>query len=121
MGGDQALSQLNYPCTIKTIIFLITIFGCGRTRSVGRALDCRAGGHRFNSWGWTNTQGLKITEKVQSAYALQMAGPSHGSDDHIKMAVPSPARDVKILTPISTFVLNTLTLKKSARNILEQN
>ena len=29
----------------------------------GRALDCRAGGHGFDSWGQTHTQGLKITEK----------------------------------------------------------
>ena len=27
--------------------------------SVGGVCDCRAGG----SWGWTNAQGLKITEK----------------------------------------------------------
>ena len=30
------------------------------------------------------------------------------------MVVPSPVGDVKIVCPISTFVLNTLTLKKSA-------
>ena len=30
------------------------------------------------------------------------------------MVVPSPVGDVKIVSPISTFVLNTLTLKKSA-------
>ena len=36
---------------------------CSRISSVGRALDCRAGGRRFDSWDWTNTQGLKITEK----------------------------------------------------------
>ena len=43
---------------------------------------------------------------------LQMAGPSRGSDDHVEMAVPSPVGDVKIVFPISTFVLDTLTLKK---------
>ena len=26
-------------------------------------VDCRAGGRGFDSWGRTNTQGLKITEK----------------------------------------------------------
>ena len=31
--------------------------------SVGRALDCRAGGRGFGSRGRTNTQGLKETEK----------------------------------------------------------
>ena len=35
----------------------------GRFNSVGRALDCRAGGRGFDSRGQTNTQGLKITEK----------------------------------------------------------
>ena len=35
----------------------------GRISSVGRALDCRAGGRGFDSRGRTNTQGLKITEK----------------------------------------------------------
>ena len=38
-------------------------FNRGRTSSVGRALDCRAGGRGFDSRGRTNTQGLKITEK----------------------------------------------------------
>ena len=42
--------------------------------------------------------------------ALQMAGPLHGSDDHVEMTVPSTVGDVKIASPISTFVLNTLTL-----------
>ena len=42
----------------------------------------------------------------------KQAGPSRGSDDHVEMTVPSPVRDVKIVSPISTFVLNTLTLKK---------
>ena len=35
----------------------------GRISSVGRELDCSAGGCRFYSQGRTNTQGLKITEK----------------------------------------------------------
>ena len=34
-----------------------------RVSSVGRALDGRARGRGFDSPGWTNTQGLKITEK----------------------------------------------------------
>ena len=38
-------------------------FNRGRISSVGRALDCRAGGGGFDSRGRTNTQGLKITEK----------------------------------------------------------
>ena len=35
----------------------------GRISSVGRAPDCRVGGHGFDSWGRTDTQSLKITEK----------------------------------------------------------
>ena len=35
----------------------------GRISSVGRALDCRAGGREFDSRCRTITQGLKITEK----------------------------------------------------------
>ena len=31
--------------------------------SVGRALDCSAGGHRFKSRGRINIRALKITEK----------------------------------------------------------
>ena len=34
-----------------------------KTSSVGRALDCSAGGRGFDSRGRINTQGLKITEK----------------------------------------------------------
>ena len=37
----------------------------GGVISVTRALDYRVGGHRFDSWGLTNTQGLKITEKCR--------------------------------------------------------
>ena len=35
----------------------------GRINSVGRALDCRAGGRGFDSRGRTNAHGLKITAK----------------------------------------------------------
>ena len=42
---------------------------------------------------------------------LQTAGLSHGSDDHVEMAVPSPVGDIKMVSPISTSMLNTLTLK----------
>ena len=37
------------------------------------------------------------------------------------MAVPSPLGDVKIVFPISTFVLNTLTLKKTVHFFLVQS
>ena len=42
---------------------------------------------------------------------MQAVRPSSGSDDNVKMAVQSLVRDVKIMSPMSTFVLNTLTLK----------
>ena len=38
-------------------------FNRGKISSVGRALDCRAGGRGFDSRGRTNTKGLKMTEK----------------------------------------------------------
>ena len=50
----------------------------------------------------------------------QTAGPSRGSDDHVEMAVPSPIGDVKIVSPISNFVQNTLTLKTCVRFIAGQ-
>ena len=59
----------------------------GRFSSVGRALDCRAGGRGFDSWGRTNTQGLKITEKWRFFFVLQTARPSRGSDDHVKWRI----------------------------------
>ena len=55
---------------------------------------------------------LKYLRNEGTVFALQTAGPSRGSDDHVEMAVPSPVGDVIIVSPISTFVLNTLTLKK---------
>ena len=42
------------------------MFNRVRISSVGRVLDCRAGGRGFDSRGRTNTQGLKITEKMYS-------------------------------------------------------
>ena len=44
---------------------------------------------------------------------MQAARTSCGSDDHVKliMVVPSSVGDGKMVSPISTFVLNTLALK----------
>ena len=53
--------DLFFPPSYFSLIFLS--INCGRISSVDRPLDCRAGGHGFDSWGCTNTQGLKITEK----------------------------------------------------------
>ena len=53
--------------------------------SQNRTLDCRAGGRRFDSWGWTNTLGLKITEKyIRYCLCLAKGQTSRGSDDHVK-------------------------------------
>ena len=48
---------------LRTVSQGHNFFSRGRTSSVGRALDCRAGGRGFDSRSQTNTQGLKITEK----------------------------------------------------------
>ena len=63
------------------------------------------GGRGFDSRGRTNTQGNE-----GNTFALQMARPSRSSDDY-GMAIPPPVGDVNIVSPISTPVLNTLTLK----------
>ena len=47
-------------CT--TILFKLNL-NRGTISSVGRVLDCRVGGRKFNSRGRTNTQDLKMTEK----------------------------------------------------------
>ena len=48
-----SFSLISVPC------FCMYLFNRGRISSVGRALDCRAGGRGFDSRGRTNTQGLK--------------------------------------------------------------
>ena len=52
---------------------------------------------------------LKNLWNEGTAFALQKTRPSQGSDDHVKW-VPSPKEDVKIVSLISTFKLNTLIL-----------
>lgn len=74
---------------------------------LAQSVERKAEGCGFD-WGRTNTQGLM----KGTPFTLQEAGPLHGSDDHVKMLVPFPypVGEVKILSPIRTFVLNTLTL-----------
>ena len=60
------------------------IFNRSRIRSVGRVLDCRAGGHGFDFRDQTNTYCLKITKNEGTAFAVQTARPSRGSDDRVK-------------------------------------
>ena len=50
---------------------------------------------------------LRVLHKG-NAFALQLARPLHGLDDHVK------CQPCKIVFPISTFMQNTLTLKYSA-------
>ena len=51
------------PVHVKISVSQQMLSTWSRISSVGRAFDCRAGGHRFNSQAWNNTQGLKMTEK----------------------------------------------------------
>ena len=83
----------------------------GRISSVGRAFDCRAGGRGFESRGRTITQGLKMTEKWRYFLCTASGETFAWLGWPRKMAVPSPLGEVKIVSPVSTFVLNTLTLK----------
>ena len=48
--------------TRKSVEISLFLTAAVLVQSVER-VDCRAGGRGFDSWGWTNTQGLKITEK----------------------------------------------------------
>ena len=83
---------------------------------LAQSVERRAEGCGFDSWGRTNTQGLM----KGTPFTLQEAGPLHGSDDHVKILVPFPypVGDVKILSPIRTFMLNTFTLKKKSFYII---
>ena len=70
---------------------------CGRISSVGRALNCRAGGRGFDFRDRTDTQGLKIAKEWRCFFC-----PANGWNFAwlgwiLKMAVPSPQGDVKIL------------------------
>ena len=85
----------------------------GGISSVGRAHDYRAGGRGFDSWGWTITQGLKITEKWRYSLYTSSGWTFAWLGWPRKMAVPSPVRDVKIVSTISSFVVNTFALKWS--------
>ena len=51
-----------WPTVFGRLFVLVWLTAVG-LNSVGRVLDCKAGGRRFNSRGWTNTQGVRITEQ----------------------------------------------------------
>ena len=84
----------------------------GLTQSVERALDGRAGGSGFDSRDRINTQGLKITEKWRYCLCSANGQTFAWLGWPRKMAFSSPVGDVKIVSLISTFVLNALTLKE---------
>ena len=44
---------------------------------------------------------LKWLRNEGTSFALQAARPSRGSDDYVKMAVPSPLGDVKIVPQLA--------------------
>ena len=64
--------------------------------------------------GRTNTHSLKITEKWAYFLCPANAWTFVWLGWPLKMAVQSPLEDLKIVSPISAFVLNILTLKESA-------
>ena len=84
----------------------------GRISSVGRTLDCRAGGRGFRPGPGqgANTQGLKITEKWRYFLCPENGQTFAWRGWPREMAVPSPVGDLKIVSPISAFVLNTQTI-----------
>jgi len=65
----------------------------------------------FDSSGRTSTQGLRITEKLMKVLPLLCKRLDLVRMARMKIAAPSPEGDVKIVSSVSTFVLNTLTLK----------
>ena len=81
-GRVSVLSLAQFMRGFKELTAIV--LNRGRISSVGRALDCRAGGGRFDPRGRTNAHGLKITANKGTASAQQTASPSRGSDDHGK-------------------------------------
>ena len=73
--------------------------------SVVRVLDCRLRGHGFNFQGWTNTQGLKITEKwTENVLPLPCNGLTYAwLRWPRKTAVLSPQGDIKIVSSMNQY------------------
>ena len=76
-------------------------FNRGRISSVSRVLDCRAGGRRFNSRTEPTLRVLKWLRNGGTAFALQMARPLHGSDNHVKWRSVSSIRHKNVVSPFS--------------------
>ena len=70
---------------VIALCVMLPMKSINKISSVGRAIDCRAGGRGFDSQGRTNTQGRKKNlRNKDSAFAVQTVRPSRGSDDHVK-------------------------------------
>ena len=82
---------------------------------------------RANSmhWRWKHYRGKKTIkslfcgrrfDRYHTAIVLQRARPSCGSDDHVKIAISSPAGDLKtvssIRSPVGSWQLATLEIRK---------
>ena len=103
----------NSPLLLLFRLWIFYKINCSRISSVSSRLDCGARGHGYDSQGRTNTQGLKITEKWRYFLCpVKVARPSCGSDYHKKQQSCLQLETQKIVSPISNFILNTLTLKK---------
>ena len=102
---------------IMAVVSLRAWSGNWKKQRVGRVLECRVGDSEFHPWERTNAQGLKITEKWTQwqgiFFSLQTARPSCGCKWLCNYGGPFSSQDVKIVSSIRNFVLNTLTLKVS--------
>ena len=99
-------------CFCGKLFFIFVIFG--RVSSVGRALDCTAGGCGFDSRGRTNTQGLKLTEKWGYSLCAASGKTFAWLGWPCNMAVPTPVGDVKNSVPNYDFRAKYIDTQKSA-------
>ena len=81
--------------------------------TVGRALDYRTGGCGFNSQGQTNTPNLKTTKKWRHFLCPANCKMFVWVRWLCKLTVLSPEQDIKIMSSMSTSVLNNIILHSS--------
>ena len=98
---------------IQTVAGFISLFTVeGLAQLVERFNKCWVRGRRLDSRGQTNTEGIKITEKWRYSFCTASSLPFTWLTWACKMAVPvQVVGDVKIVSPVSTFMLDILTLK----------
>ena len=83
----------------------------GTAAVLAKAVECdvlHSGTSRVRSR--CRTRALTFLRSEGTAFALQMARPSHSRDNHLEIAVLSPVGNVKAVSSLSTFVQNTFTL-----------